>query len=206
MHPLDRHLQLRREREAFERWAYGLAALFVWLVVLFVSCAAFAQDVAPVPAAGPDPLVQVVVDLIAYVRSGHYGLAIALAIVGVTQAVRRFGSKIPFLKKPLENPIVLWALPTAGSLAAMAITTLTAGVPIDVGMIVMAIMEGLAAVGLYVGMKKIAEAKEAGKTAAAAVDTKPEALAVLSPVPAVPPLTDEEKARAKAKALESLKL
>jgi len=203
MHPLEAHLQMRREREAFERLAFGLAALLIWAVVLFLSRAAFAQDVAPAPA-GPDPLVQLLVDLIAKIRGGHYGVAVAMGIVGVTQAVRRFGSKIPFLKKPLENPIVLWALPTAGSLAAMVVTSLTAGVPIDVGMIVMAVMEGLTAVGLYVGMKKIAEAKEAGKTAAAAVDTKPEALGELAKTPTVPgiaPLTAAEKAAA----LERLK-
>lgn len=206
MHPLESHLQMVHRREAFERRALSVVlTLLVGLAVFFVARLAFAQDVAPapVPAAGPDPLVQLLVDLIAKIRGGHYGVAVAMGIVGVTQVVRRFGSKISFLKKPLENPIVLWALPTAGSLAAMVITTLTAGVPIDLGMIVTAIMEGLTAVGLYVGLKKIAEAKEIGTAAAAAVDTKPEALAELAktPAPAIAPLTAAEK----AKYLETLK-
>lgn len=203
MHPLESHLQMVHRREAFERRALSVLTLLVGLAVFFAARLAVAQDVAPAPAAGPDPLVQLLVDLIAKIRGGHYGVAVAMGIVGVTQVVRRFGAKIPFLKKPLENPIVLWALPTAGSLAAMVITTLTAGVPIDLGMIVTAIMEGLTAVGLYVGMKKIAEAKEAGKTAAAAVETKPEALAELAktPAPAIAPLTAAEK----AKYLETLK-
>lgn len=205
MHPLEAHLQLRRDRESFERRILAILTVLVGLAVFFTARLALGQDVIAAPPA-PDPLVQLLVDLIARIRSGHYGVAVALAIVGVTQVVRRFGSKIPFLKGPLENPVVLWALPTAGSLAAMVVTTLTAGVPVDVGMIATAIMEGLAAVGLYVGAKKIAEAKEAGKTAADAVTDKPAAVAAISVVPAVPPLTDAERARAKAKALESLKL
>lgn len=200
----EKHLQRNRSREILEELVLHAVWLVSMALMVFWARGAFAQDVAAPPT--PDPLAQLLVDLIGRIRSGHYGVAIALGIVGVTQVVRRFGSKIPFLEKPLQNPVVLWALPTAGSLAAMVVTTLTAGVPIDFGMIVTAVMEGLTAVGLYVGMKKIAEAKEVGKAAGAAVDTKPEALAVLSPVPSVPPLTDEEKVRAKAKALESLKL
>jgi len=197
MHPLETHLQ-RNARESLERRVLLVVGLLVWAFVLFFSRAAFAQDVAaPVAPPAQDPLVQLLVDLIAHIRGGHYGVAVALGIVGVTQVVRRFGSKISFLKGPLENPVVLWALPTAGSLAAMVVTTLTAGVPIDVGMIVTAIMEGLAAVGLYVGAKKIAEAKEAGAAAADQVSTKAEAIAELqkSPAPSIPPLTAEEKAR-----------
>lgn len=192
----ERHLQRNRTREFLQDVVFHVLGVFVLLAVLLAARYAFAQDVIAAPPA-QDPLVQLLVDLIARIRGGHYGVAVALGIVGVTQVVRRFGSKISFLKGPLENPVVLWALPTAGSLAAMVVTTLTAGVPIDVGMIVTAIMEGLSAVGLFVGMKKIAEAKEAGKTAADQVNTKAEAISELqkSPAPSIPPLTAEEKAR-----------
>jgi len=196
---VDRNL--KSDRAAFERRILAVLAVLVGLAAFFTARLVFAQD----PAAPAEPSLDVSqLATIAHdaIAKGHWGLLVAVVLVFLVWAVRKFGGRFDKLKPVINHPVVAWALPTLASVGGMAVTTLAAGKPLSLALFMQALVEGLAAVGVFIGAKKVQEAAAAGKAAAGAVDTKPEALAGLSLVPpGVAPITAEEKAAA----LERLK-
>ena len=166
----------KSNRAGFERGLLRATFVLVVIAVALTARLAFAQDVAAPPG---EDLGHLASTLIGAIQSGNWGIVVAAALVLLVSLVRRFGSKVPFLQKPLAHPVVLWALPTVGSVAGAILTALASGTPLTVGLVLTAIMQGLAAVGLYVGAKKVGEARDAGNTAATAVDDKAAALKAL---------------------------
>ena len=166
----------RSARAAFERKIIAVLAVLVTIAAFLTARLAFAQDVAVPPG---EDLGHLASTLIGAIQSGNWGIVVAAALVLLVSLVRRFGSKVPFLQKPLSHPVVLWALPTVGSVAGAILTALASGTPLTVGLVLTAIMQGLAAVGLYVGAKKVGEARDAGNAAAGADADKAAALEVL---------------------------
>ena len=161
---------------------------------VFISTHAFGQDPAPSAPAVAAPAVPVVSadtdpsQLAIYVLDAithkNWGLLASLALVGIVMLLRMFGKKIsPKLGEVMDNPIVAFALPSIASSAGAIATSLIAGKSIDFGLVLAAISHGLIANAMYVGGKKIQEAKELGAAKAAAVETKADAVDVLKDGP-----------------------
>lgn len=163
----------------FDLWLCVTAALF--------SFVAFAQDALPAPAAAVTPVADdpthLAVVLLGAIQAGHWGLVVSAALVLVVALLRRFGRGLPKVGPLLDHPVVAWALPTVASVGGALVTALVAGSPVSVGLVLSAVVTGLGANALYVGGKKVAEAREAGATAAAGVETKADAVTVLKGPP-----------------------
>lgn len=152
---------------AISRLCFVAAAL-----ILFASALAFAQEPAAAPVLLQDDFAQLARVLLESITAGNWGLVAAAAVVLVIYLVRRFGKAVwPASSKVLDQPVVAWALPSVAAVLAAIISAMVGGVPISVGLVLKATLEGLAANGLFVGAKKVAEAKAAGQVAADAVDS-----------------------------------
>lgn len=164
--------------------AGALLTLFV-LGLLLWPAAALAQGlpVAPEGVADYSRLAQAVLEA----GTGHqWPLAIALALVLVVSLLRRFGRGLPYVGAYLDHPLVAFLLPSLAAILGALVTSLAAGQPLSLGVVLSALMTGLASNGLFVGGKKVAESK--GWTpepaqAPVAVETKAQALDVLKGPP-----------------------
>lgn len=168
----------RSARAAFERKILAVLAVLVTVAAFLTARLAFAQD----PAAPAEPSLDVSqLATIAHdaIAKGHWGLLVAVVLVGLVWAVRKFGGRFEKLKPVLNHPVVAWALPTLASVGGMVVTTLAAGKPLSLALFMQALVEGLAAVGVFIGAKKVQEAREVGAAAAADVSNKAAALEVL---------------------------
>lgn len=184
-----RHEEMVAEQERVRRTARwvlsGLAALFL-LAVTLGALSVLAQDASPAPEAvvvesvplADDP-ARLAVTLLTAVQSGQWGLVVSVALVLVVALVRRFGRGLPKVGPLLDHPVVAWLLPTVASVGGALVTSLVAGAPVSIGLVLSAVVTGLGANALYVGGKKVAEAREAGAAAAAGVTSKAEAVEVL---------------------------
>ncbi len=144
----------------------------------FMAANAFAQDamVESVPLAeDPHRLALVLLDGI---NGSNWGIVVSAVLVGLVWALRRFGKQlVPALAPFLDHPVVAWTLPSLAAILGAILTSLVAGTPISVGLVVTAIITGLTANGMFNGMRQVAQAK--GAKAAGEVDTKAEAVNVL---------------------------
>jgi hypothetical protein len=163
-------------------WLY--AALWVTAMFIWVNNA-FAQAPAA-PAADPLPVTPgVATDLVQAAHTHKWGLLIAIG-VGVlcktlVWAGRKFDKTTAVgarIHQFLDLPGATFVLPLAGSVSGMIVTSLSAGVPIDVNGIADAVLIGLAAGGWGDPAKKVltGEATDAGAAAAGAVASKEDAI------------------------------
>ena len=181
-------------------WFSYLAAVggVTALVALFLFPAlAFAQDAGVTPDGGvaltlsddPAQQAQMIIDAIAHKQ---WWMVASVGVLFVTWAIRNpLASLSPKLQAALQNPIVSWALPTVVATAGAVTTTLVAGQPLNFGTLAPEILKvAFGAIGLYMGAKKVAEARAAGAAAAAEVKTTGDAIKVLAgsgTPPAAPP-------------------
>lgn len=169
--------QVEAERRMLKLAMGGVLTLIVAGLTLG-ACAAFAQQALESPETGDD-LAKLAATLIDGVSKGHWGLVVSVVLVLIVSLVRRFGRNIPKVGPLLDHPIVAWALPTVASVGGALVTSLVAGSTVSVGLVLSAIVTGLTSNALYVGGKKVAEAREAGQAAAAEVTDKAAAVTVL---------------------------
>lgn len=98
------------------------------------------------------------------IAGGNAALGISAGLVVLMNLLRwalgKAGDKSPaWLRTIASNPIVLWALPTVMSAAAALVTSLVAGVPVTLGLVLKAVLVGLSANGLFNGKKKLDEVR-----------------------------------------------
>ena len=92
------------------------------------------------------------------VRAGNYGLAAAVVIVALVAFLRVYGARFwPPLGSRVAGPI----LAVAGSMAGAVLTALAAGQPVTMGLVLSALMVGLASVGLFSGVKNVVQGQRA---------------------------------------------
>lgn len=182
-----RYEELVAEQERVRRTARwvlsGLAALFL-LAATLGALSVLAQEASPSPEAAmvvplSDDPARLALVLLDGVQRGQWGLVVSGVLVLVVFVLRRFGKGIPKVGPLLEHPVVAWTLPTIAAVLGAVMTSLVAGTPVSVGLVLSAIITGLTANGLYNGAKQAREAKEAGAAKAAAVATKADAVNVL---------------------------
>lgn len=153
---------------AISRLCFVLAAF----LILFAAGIAFAQETTAVPL--QDDAGQLARVLLESITAGNWGLVAAAAVVLVIWLVRRFGKSVfPASSKVLDHPVAAWALPSVAAMLGAVITSAVGGVPLSAGLFVKAALEGLAANGIFNGMKKAAEMKAQTAGAQAAQDPGP---------------------------------
>jgi hypothetical protein len=127
----------------------------------------------------PAALAQFILDAIA---GKQWWVVASAGVLLITWAVRNFGVKLfPKLAAFLHEPVVSWALPSVLSLIAGVTLALTSGKPIVIVDLIGEVLKvAFGAIAMYVGAKKIAEARAEGKAAAAqAVTDKQSAISVI---------------------------
>lgn len=161
--------------------------LFLFLLLLF-PWLAFAQEPVPVFMADPSTLpvqdnpaalAQFILDAIA---SKQWWVVASAGVLLITWGVRNFGVKLfPKLQGFLEHPVVSWAMPSVLALIGGIVVTLTSGKPVVALDLVGEVLKvAFGAIAMFVGAKKIAEARADGKAAAAAAVTdKASAISVI---------------------------
>lgn len=173
----------------------GLLALFLAFVVVLAPALARAQDV-PLPDAAPvlvpgvpsidDAPLQFAALLVQLGQQGKWGPLVALAVFALVFLARKFASKLPAgkVRDALLSKWGGWGLNLAVALSAGVAGLLLSPVAVSVvsviGVVGAALTYSLAAAGL-VELRKDAAGK--GDAAAAAVDTKAEALSSLDKGP-----------------------
>lgn len=118
--------------------------------------------------------------LLEAIQSKNWALLAAVAVAALVAGVRHFARKAP-------GPLWTWTttkwggplLAVLGSVAAAAVTALTAGQGVTLGLVVNAVVVGLLGTGVHSVQKNIRQAATAGKAASEAVSDKEAALAVL---------------------------
>lgn len=149
-----------------------------WPVLLFVTLiqamfsVAFALDVKPVIPADGTGALDVASQLWQFVVTKQYALALGPVVALIVWALRKYDVLIPKygaqIDAFLNQPVVAFLLPTLVAAVGGVGTALAAHQPpLD---IIKSVFEAaMSAVFTYVGLKKVAEQKAAGATAAAAV-------------------------------------
>lgn len=159
--------------------------LYFLVVAMMFPFVAIAQALdAGTPDAGivlsddPAALAQMIIDAIA---TKQWWVVASAAVLLLTWALRSFGSKIsPKISAFLMNPIVSWALPSVLALLGGVTVTLVSHKPLVAATLIGEVLKvSFGAIAMYVGAKKIAEARSAGATAAGAVTTKADAIKVI---------------------------
>jgi hypothetical protein len=152
-----------------------------WLfLTLFLAPSMALAQVAPVPPTDGVDFAQLAATLLNGITHGSWGIVASAAIVLVVALVRRFGKAlIPAAAPFLDHPVVAWLLPTLAAIAGALLAALGAGQTVSIGLVLSAVVTGLSANGLFVGVKKAQEAAAAGEAAAAKVDGKAAAVDVL---------------------------
>ena len=126
-----------------------------------------------------DP-TQIATLLLEAIQSKNWGLLAAGVVAGLVALVR-------YAAKTWSLPWMTWTttrwggplLAVLASVAGAVITALTAGQAVTLGLIVSAVTVGVLGTGAHSVQKNLRQAATAGKEAAAAVDDKAAALAVL---------------------------
>ena len=122
--------------------------------------------------------------LLEAITKGDAALGVPVGLVILVHALRwaggKFEGKWPKLDAVLNNPVVLWAMPTLLSAAGAVITSVTAGAPVTLALILKAVMIGLSANGLFNGAKKIDEARGAAAIEAAKIVNRELALKAMA--------------------------
>ncbi len=125
-----------------------------------------------------DPL-NLAAEMYRAIVSGQWWMAASVAVVFLVWILRKFGARIfPKLQPALANPVVSFALPTLAAMAGAVTTSLASGMPIKPALLA-GLKVALGAVFAYVGMKKVDEARTAGKEAAAEIKTDSDASNIL---------------------------
>ena len=155
------------------QFLYRHAPLAAFFSALTFAYTAFAQaDVLADPIASIDGVAKLVLDAIA---NKNYGLLAAVVVSIATFGLRKWpwlGAKVPFLKTKLGGIL----LPLVGSIAGALATSLAAGQPITVGLVVKAVTVGVTASGAWAIFKNAMEHANDDKAAeaGAAAAVKPE--------------------------------
>lgn len=138
-------------------------------------------DAAVVPVIGADMGVQqIALSILDAIQHKNWGALISLVIIALVFLVRYLGDKMPDkVGAFLNHPVVAWALPSVVSTAGALATSFLAGTGFSLPLLISAVSKGLMANALYVGAKKVAEAKEISAAKAATVETKADAVDVL---------------------------
>lgn len=168
--------------KSFVRTLLGFAAGVTLLNVGLYALSAFAQaaDAAP-DTASADALASVATWVLTGIETKNWGLLVAAVLVALVALVRWLGGMLPKLAPVVAHPVVAVLLPTVLSISGAIGTALAAGRRLDVALVIRAITEGVLANGVFNIAKKLVEARAVSKgtDAAAAVDTKAQALAQL---------------------------
>lgn len=153
------------------------------LAVSFFSFAALADEAAPVIGADTG-IQQIALSILDAIQHKNWGALVSLLVIAIVFGLRYFADKLPGKASEwLNHPVVAWALPSIISTAGALATSLLAGTGFSLPLLISAVSKGLMANALYVGAKKVAEAREISAAKAAAVETKADAVAVLKEEP-----------------------
>lgn len=119
-------------------------------------------------------------DALSHKKAGKYGLAVVALLVFLTQLLLRFGPKIPGpVGVWLKSPWVTWLAPQLLSIGGAVVSATAAGSPIDVDLILDAVLLGLAGGGF--GAKTASmQAAEAARLAEAEVKTNADAVNIIN--------------------------
>ena len=176
------HTETRRD--AFERLCLNVVAALLLATVFFFALAAFAQttDVLTPPPVDIDPANKALI-ILDGIKNGQWWLVAAGVVSLMTWGVRSgILKRIPGAAGVWfsTHPAVGYAIPFVLSAIGGITTTFASGVPFTWGGLVGEILKvSLAAVGLFIGKRTIDESRDAGKAAAAAVETREQANAVI---------------------------
>lgn len=161
-----------------------LAALLVLSFALFAPLTVLAQSVMDAPPLGDD-VGQLAGAVLTGVDKGEWGLVAAAGVVLLVLGVRKFGAQLfPSLAPILASKYAGPALAVVGSTAGAILTALMAGQGVTPGLILKAVFIGVTGIGIHSGAKNIAEARAAGKAAAAEIRTDEDAANTLRLPPA----------------------
>jgi hypothetical protein len=166
--------------------------MFAVLAPTWATAQPIPLDPAAAPAADPGAVAPLLSDptvteaakaLFGGIAHGQWGLVAFAGVILAVALLRLFGRKIhPKLGLFLDYPVVAWALPILVSVLGAILAALLAGQPIGVA-IGAGINVGALAIAGFVGVKKVQEARELGKAAAAAVTDKAAAVSLLEKGP-----------------------
>jgi len=194
MTDLDLDLQYEQPTPRNRRLLAVLSLLGV-LGLLLMPFVARAQDIPAAPVGVPgvpsveDAPLQFAALLVQLGQQGKWGPLVALIVFALVFALRKFASKLPdgsvkvFLLGKWGGWLLNLGVALSAGIAGLLLSPVTVSVASVVGVVMSAVMLSLSAAGL-VELKKDATAK--GEAAAAAVDTKAEALGVLEKGPPAP--------------------
>lgn len=135
------------------------------------------------PEIAPEPdtaaMVEAVFRAIAERNELAPWMGASVAVVLLVHLARAYGRRLPLVGRWLDHPVVAFALPLLASLAGGLLNALIIpGAALGAAMLGALKVAALATWG-YVGMKKVQEAKAAGKAAAESVQDADDAARVL---------------------------
>lgn len=180
-------IEARRRVQRVVMWAAFAAVVFAALF----SFVAFGQEVAhPLDPATMEPAHPVVNEVLSDVQPlldvatgkvvGAFAVVVAI-LLGLSRLLQRFGKKLPGKAGELAtHPVVAWVLPILLSVLGALFTALAAGAPVTVGLVVGAVLAGMAAAGTGNKQQVLDHAVAKGEVARASVTDKAAALEALA--------------------------
>lgn len=165
------------------RWTRRLEALCFAAMVLAVALLGFAAFAQNTEVLTPAPLEidphNTALQILDAIKNGQWWLVASLVVSLLTWGVRAgligklLGRFAPAAATWLNtHPAVGYAIPFVLSAIGGVVTTFASGMPFTWGSLIGEILKvGLGAVGLFIGKKTIEESRDAGKAAAAKIQT-----------------------------------